>query len=191
MGFIARLLGTQGKGEDPERGMSRLQVASQEQTRRELIAMALRDTLKRHGLAPGCIAAEGVPSVAPGRQRGMHVQLVFRDWQPSLLAYVVALEAAVRGRLERLDPLSPSWIAGVSWRFEPTDRTQWPQLPTAVPGQAAARPRAHRDASPRHGTTAALHRLLQAGDGAFGTDGRPDFSATQPMFSPTQPMARP
>lgn len=182
MGFIARLLGTQRREEDPERGMSRLEVITQEQTRRELIAMALRDTLKRHGLAPGCITVEGVTSVSPGRHRGMHIQLVFRDWQPSLLSYVVALEAAVRGRLERLDPLSPSWIAGVSWRFEPTDRTLWPRLPT--PGLHAVRARTPREAA-RPGATAALHRPLQAGDGAF----QAAVAATD--FSPTQPMARP
>lgn len=108
--------------------MSRLADATREQTRKELISMALRDTLKRYGFPAHCVAAEGVPGSSAGRSRGMHVQFVIRDCTPSFLPYAVAVQAAVRARLLRLDPFSASWVVGMSWRFEPVDTNQWPQL---------------------------------------------------------------
>lgn len=155
---------------------SRLAFATREQTRRELIAMAVRDTLKKHGIAAGCIAGEALEVVAAGRERGMHLQLVFKDWQPSLLSYVVALEASIRARLLRLDPLSANWITGVSWRFEPGQ--QWPQMPS---GKWTAASTAARQAL-RTGTRRSVEKLLESGDTAFGAGARtPDFSPTLPM----------
>ncbi|MEJ8839998.1 hypothetical protein [Ramlibacter sp. AN1133] len=180
MGLVTRLFGRK-RSEAREAGLSHLQIATREQTRRELIALALRDTLKRHGLAAGCITAEALPSVV-GRRRGLHIQLVFRDWQPSLLSYVVALEAAVKARLAHLDPLSTSWLMGMSWRFEPTERSLWPQLP--APELRSRSPPVLRDA------IGAAHRfpkdnLLPAGDDRFQ-----DSIAARPDFSPTLPMAK-
>lgn len=182
MGLVARLFGKTARNHPVEISVSRLAASTREQTRRELVTMAVRDTLKKHGLAPGCITAEGVPGITPNRQRGMQIQLVFRDWQPSLLSYVVALEKSVRSRLQRLDPLSSSWITGVCWRFEPSDPTRWPQLPTTPQGNSvtvAAAARTVRNGS----ATAALEKLLQSGDAAFGGGaGRnADFSPTLPM----------
>jgi hypothetical protein len=184
MGLVERLLGRQGKNDaDDERGISRLQAVTRERTRRELISMAVRDTLKKHGLAGGSITAEALPSVTATKHRCMHIQLVFRDWQPSLLAYVVALEAAVKERLHRLDPLSPSWITGVSWRFEPHDRTVWPQLPTLAPAGARVAPARHADA----GRPQSLEGLLRTGDEAFMATAHGQLAAPAD-FSPTLPM---
>lgn len=174
MRFVARLLGKKQE-ETREPTMSRLQVTTREQTRRELISMALRDTLRKHRLAAGCITAEGVPSHTRSRERGMHIQLVFREWQPSVLSYVVALEAAMKGRLARLDPISPGWVTGLSWRFEPRDPSLWPQLlPTRELADSSQAPGSASDG---------LLKLLEKGDGAFqgGLGATADFSPTLPM----------
>lgn len=78
MGLIERLFG-KGLKASPDQGLSRLQAISREQTRRELMAMALRDTLKKHGLAAGSITPDALSGIVGGRQRGMHVQLVFKE----------------------------------------------------------------------------------------------------------------
>lgn len=181
MGLVARLFGKTPK-HSQEQGLSRLQVETREQTRRELISMALRDTLKRHGLAAGCITADAMSGIVVGRQRGMHVQLVFKDWQPTVLSYVVALEQAFKARLRRLDPLSATWILGASWRFEPRDPMSWPQLPVAGERKVAdvAQPVAVRGRP-----TASVEGLLQSGDAAFRQRG-----AAQADFGPTLPMQR-
>lgn len=179
MGLLASFFGKTRKAPAEESGMTRLQIATREQTRRELITMALRDALKRHGLAHDCIAAQGLPCLTADGQRGMHIQLVWTKGQPALAAYVVAIESAVKAGLRRLDPLSPSWLSGVSWRFEPGDRTKWPQFPQARPRTAAAL----ASSVTVRKSTDAIEKMLQAGD-----DVHRHRRTTHGEFSPTLPM---
>lgn len=182
MGLVARLLrkGRGSEGKEPR--ISRLQAITRERTRREVIAMALRDTLKGHGLPAGCIGADVLPGFASSGCSGMHIQLVYRAREPGLLAYAVFLEQAVQARLERLDPSSPGWIAGLSWRFEPEDRSAWPKPPTAARGGADVAPSRAR-AQP----AVALEEVLHVRDGAFARSGRGDMVPAT-AFSPTLPM---
>lgn len=184
MNIFAHMLrpGRQGDHLDPD-GLSRLQAATRERTRRELVTMAVRDTLKKHGLGATCLAADALPSTTASKQRGLHVQLVIRDWQPSLLSYVVAIEAAVKSRLERLDPLSATWVTGVSWRFEPQVRSEWPSLP--VPGDPVA---ALQPPSVDRARPAAAPPVLHGLDDA-PTPARRARHAPANAFSPTLPMA--
>lgn len=178
MGFLARFFGPAPKASQ-EHKLSQLQESTREQTRRQLLTMALRDTLKRNGLAPDCLTVEGVPGAVAGRGRGLHVQLVFRDWEPKLLAYVVALEHAFRTTLRRLDPLSPSWMLGLTWRFEPRNPLTWPQLPTARERKPA--PMAQPVTVTANSRKASLDTLLLSGDAAFEHRAPVDFSQTLPM----------
>lgn len=59
MDLVSRLFGKHSRKPD-ERETSRLQVASREQSRRELIALAMRDTLRKHGLQPGFSSGDQV-----------------------------------------------------------------------------------------------------------------------------------
>lgn len=179
MGLLASLFGKKQKEPAEDRGMTRLQIATREQTRRELITMALRDALKRHGLAHDCVAARGLTATTADGQRGMHIQLVWKEGQPALAAYVVAIELAVKAGLRRLDPLSSSWLSGFSWRFEPSDRTKWPQFPQPRPRTAAAL----ASSVTVRKSTDGLEKLLPAGD-----DAHRHKQATQGEFSPTLPM---
>jgi hypothetical protein len=159
--------------------MSQLQASTREQTQRQLLTMALRDTLKRNGMVPGWLTAEAVLGSDSGRGRGMHVQLVLREWEPDLLPYVVSLEHAFRTTLRRLDPLSPSWMLGITWRFEPNNPLTWPQLPPA--GQNRRAQMARSATATTASRKALLDTLLLSGDVAFPRRGSGDFTPTQPM----------
>lgn len=100
-----------------------------EDTRRQLLTMAVRDTMLRHGIPAHWISAETVPTLIGNRVPGMHLRLVVREWNPELLAYTVALQRAIQARLIRLDALSSSWMAGVSWKYEVVDDSTCPALP--------------------------------------------------------------
>jgi hypothetical protein len=176
MEFLARLFGERPSA-SKEQKLSQLQASTREQTRQQLLTMALRDTLKRNGLASDCLTAEGVPGAIAGRGRGMHVQLVFRDWEPDLLSYVVALEHAFRTTLRRLDPLSPSWMFGITWRFEPGNPLTWPQLPASRERKAQLAKSVTVTSSAR----ASLDMLFQPGDGTFQHRTAGDFMPTLPM----------
>ncbi len=180
MRFMNRLFGKAMADPQAPR-MSQLQAATREQTQRQLLTMALRDTLKRNGLAVEGLHAEAVPGTVGGRGRGMHVQLVFSDWAPDLLPYVVALEQAFRTTLRRLDPLSPTWVLGITWRFEPRNPLACPQLATARQARLAqtAEPVSVATASRQ----ASLDTRLQAGDRVFPQCASIDFSPTQPMLA--------
>jgi hypothetical protein len=177
MAFLARFFGAAPKPLK-EQKLSQLQSSTREQTRQQLLTMALRDTLKRNGLLTDCLAAEGVPGSIPGRGRGMHVQLVIRDWEPNLLSYVVALEHAFRSTLRRLDPLSPSWMFGITWRFEPKNPLTWPQLPASRERKLA---QVAQSVTVTPSRKASLDTLLQSGDVAFEHRASGDFMPTLPI----------
>jgi hypothetical protein len=177
---MTRFFGTAAKKSPaPVARMSQLQASTREQTQRQVLTMALRDTLKRNGMLVDGLTAEAVPGASGGRGRGMHVQLVFREWAPELLPYVVALEQAFRTTLRRMDPLSPGWVLGITWRFEPKNPLACPQLPAlrnGKPEQAA-----QAAGATTVSRTAFVDTLLQAGEAAFPHRASADFSPTQPM----------
>ncbi|MBC5783815.1 hypothetical protein H8N03_12740 [Ramlibacter sp. USB13] len=122
--------------------------------RRELLSVAVRETLRKHGFPQHWVQPETLSVVTRQRERGLQLRLVVREWQPPFLDYCVALQRAIRHRVLRLDPLSASWFTGVTWKFDPVDESLCPALP-AVASDWAPLP------------------------GAIRT--RNDFSPTQPM----------
>jgi hypothetical protein len=109
--------------------MSVTSVQQRDETRRELLAIAVRDTLRKNGIPASWFATEMVSAMTSGRERGVQLRLVLREWQPQVLAYGVALQRAIEGKLRRMDPLSPAWLAGITWKFEPADDRLCPPLP--------------------------------------------------------------
>jgi hypothetical protein len=187
MNFIARLLGRRPQAQAP--APSAPALTSRDATRRELAAMALRDTLRKHGIPQGWIAGEASPVLTARKERGVHLRLVLRHWHPALPACLVALQKSIASRLNRLDPLSCDWLVGISWKFELADETACPALPQpafwdgapAQPALAAVKPQ-HAAREPAH----ALKRMLAQRDDAFADRARQaaDFSPTQPMLLP-------
>jgi hypothetical protein len=150
-----------------------------EDTRRELLGIALRDTLRKHGIPPHWITLETHAAITANRIRGMHLRLVVREWQPRFLAYTVALQKAVLARLIRLDPLAPSWMAGISWKFDVVDNGQCPALPPASHWQGL-----HGVEATPLVPRALLEGLMGSALGArYGVpaDARSDFRPTEPM----------
>lgn len=177
--FLDRLLGRRRRQPSPVQAAA--PGSARESTRRELVSMALRDTLHQHGIPGGWVGAETSPALTARKQRGVHVQLVLRHWDARFVTYTVGLQQLVLARLARLDPLSREWLVGISWKLEPADDTLCPALPPAGCWDATegARMRALPPAeSPRE----ALQRPFgQDGDAAGAGSAAPDFLPTQPM----------
>lgn len=160
-------------------------TAQQELTRRELMEMAVRDTLRKHGIPQHWVKAETFSSLTASRTRGMHLRLVVREWRPDLLAYTVTLQRAVLVRLIRLDPLSPGWAAGISWRYEPVDDSTCPALPPSAFWSGGVRPEAAAPGT-RARLLAAAAACLERGD---GPEPGPDFRPTEPMLFAERPAS--
>lgn len=161
---------------------SRGSDSQRDESRRELLGLAVRDALRKHGIPAQWITAETFSALTGSRVRGMHLRLVVREWQPKFLAYTVALQKAITARLLRLDPLSQGWMAGISWKFEVVDESLCPGLPAAQYWDSL------RETEPARplGARALLDSLLGADKPA--PQDAPAGSKTD--FRPTEPMHR-
>ena len=196
MGILSFIFGT-GKPQQPAKPpASVLPNATRNATRRELVRVALRDTLVRNGVPTDWVSADAISAITRGREPGLHLRLVLRQWQPDLLAYAVTLQKSVAQRVLLLDPLAATWLTGISWQLSPEDDTQCAPLPApghwkrdvqaepAVPAAVPAPPvLVHSE------RRAALERLMNSGQvpGRKGGEDHPEFSPTRPMFGFTQP----
>ena len=79
--------------------------------RRELLRVALRDTLVRHGIPAPWITAEAVPEPGSGPDLRIHLRLQIRHYDPNLLAHGMALQSSFYKRVELFDPMAAQWVS--------------------------------------------------------------------------------
>jgi hypothetical protein len=164
-------------------------------SRREMLRVALRDTLNRHGIPATWITAEALSSTARnGEQRGIHWRLVVRHWDPRLLNHGIALQHSLIKRVTAFDPMASGWLTGISWQFALPDEAVCPPMPH--PGTWTSEPRAERllahtetiaQATPEpESAKAHLEQLFSIRDADFKLhNGAQD--AAQPQFQKTEP----
>lgn len=128
MQLFKRWLGNQ-KSAAPRAPSQAVATAHPVRTRLEVAQTALRDVLTKHGIPTHWLSCELLPGYTRDRTRGSHVRLVMREWQPTLLPYTISMQRAMLARLVRLDPLSPAWFAGLSWKYDVVDDATCPALP--------------------------------------------------------------
>jgi hypothetical protein len=198
----ASMPGVQPAGANPA---SRTPAESPQAVRKELVRVAVKDTLAHAGVPLDWIRVDPLTTQSPGREAGLSVRLVVLHWDSRLMVHAVALQNQLTRRLQALDPVADKWLMGINWQFQLMDESHCPPLPH--PGSwtsqqdsgAAALDQAPDGGSAdvisgptRIGTQsrsrAELEKLLAQGDAAFR--GKDDaFDKTQPMgFDKTQPM---
>ncbi|NML48429.1 hypothetical protein HHL11_32080 [Ramlibacter sp. G-1-2-2] len=116
----------------------RVQTTVSNTTRRDLLRLVVRDALFRNGIPPTWVVPEVVRAVHRDHERGLHLRMVLKHWDPRLLLHAVALEQDMFGRLQLLDPTAGIWFAGISWQFGLPDASRCPPLPH--PGSWTAAP---------------------------------------------------
>jgi hypothetical protein len=103
--------------------------ASVNSIRKDLLRVAMRETLTRNGIPPGWVSADMLRTNSAKKEAGMHVRFLVRHWEPRLLLHGVALEQDFLQRLLTLDPQAHDWMAGFSWQFALEDTSACPPLP--------------------------------------------------------------
>jgi hypothetical protein len=167
--------------------------------RKELLRLALRESLKHNGIPANWISADALVATATGRQPGIHVRLVMKHWDARLPVHAMAFQQNFETRLLTLDPLATSWLMGISWQYELPADADWPRMPH--PGTWTAAPQAEpqpaplpQDAPPSARpvmirTRAELEQELANDDKRFQPS-QSDFAATQAgSYAATQPAS--
>jgi hypothetical protein len=152
MGFFSKL-----RGATPAPDLSA--------ARRELLRVALRDTLNRHGIPPAWIGAETLVTTSRGAQKGLHWRLLIKHWNPELLSYSVPFQQSLMARLMTLDANAAMWLMGISWQFALPDESVCPPIPQrAWAAEPKAAAQAAREPTAATSAKADLNQMFAARD---------------------------
>lgn len=147
-------------------------------TRREIVLMAVRDTLRKHTIPPNAVVPQVLSSTAGNNGRGVHLRLVVRDLPALMMPIAHSFQVAVKARTCLLDPLARQWLTGISWVIDAADAGS-PSLPAPsywTPELAVRR----EGASARK----RLERMLDSDQAGKGRMPGGDFAPTLPMLYP-------
>jgi hypothetical protein len=142
MSMIKRLFGG-GKAPEPEAApTSELPPAEQAPdsrtfqvdnaqagTRRELVRVMTRDTLRISGIPDGWIESQVLLELGRGGQTFVHLRLVVRQWDVRLLKYAVAFQRRLLDEIHGFDPTAREWLLSVSWQYEVGTTCPFPDMP--------------------------------------------------------------
>jgi hypothetical protein len=102
--------------------------AAQLPTRRELLRVRTRNTMRLSGIPEGWIEPQVL--VEPeGRRTFLHLRLVVRHWDERLLRFAVAFQTRLMIEIERIDPQARQWLLSIVWCFPHDMECPYPELP--------------------------------------------------------------
>jgi len=97
-------------------------------TRRELVRVRTRNTLRMSGIPEAWIEPQVLLEPEGGRTF-LHLRLVVRHWDERLLRYAVALQNKLMTEIERIDPQARQWLLSIVWNFPPGINCPYSELP--------------------------------------------------------------
>lgn len=183
--------------------------ATPRDARREMLGIAFKKSVALRGIPPTWLDAEIMRATSRKGEVGMHLRIVLRHWDPTIVLCTVAFQNDLIARLMSFDPLTDSWLFGISWQFALTDESQCPPLPRAATwAQRTDAPHERSDPAPAEPAAdniliqgaqrmdpgdgdakAQLDKLLAVLDEEYQAraDARSGTQATQPMYLATEP----
>ncbi len=120
-----------------------VEVDSQAATRRELVRMLTRDSLRFSGIPDGWIELQVLLELGHGGQTFIHLRLLVRHWDEGLFRYAVAFQRRLRSEIERFEPSARQWLLTITWQYEVDDQCPFLFMPDAaswgaIPANGAA-----------------------------------------------------
>jgi len=172
--------------------------ASRSAVRRELVQVTLRETMRRHAVPSDWLDVRMLPVVSRKGKSGMHVQLVVKHGQGSLLTYIPAFQSSFMAEMEKFEPRAWEWLLSISWQFAGITSSSGGELPDSRTGWGAT-------AAPAAAAVGAVAASTEASAQAEDDDVEQDLQALfairdavlrepppappQPEFEPTRPAA--
>ena len=92
--------------------------ASRNASRREVVHVVLRDTMRKHGIPSDWIEDRVLSVVNREGVCGTHVQFIVRGGEERLMAYVHAFQDSFRRQLVQVEPRAMDWLRSLSWEFQ-------------------------------------------------------------------------
>lgn len=114
---------TQFHESEPDSGSSQ---PSRNATRRELVQVVLRDTMRKHGVPSDWVECRILSSVTRTGRQGLHVNFVVRKAHDRLLTYVFAFQDSFERELTRYEPRARDWLLSIGWEFQDFDPAEMP-----------------------------------------------------------------
>ena len=176
----------QDSGAGPEADGS----AARTGVRRELVQVTLRETMRRHAVPSDWLEVRMLPVVSRRNKSGLHVQLVVRQGQGSLLTYIPSFQSSFMAEMEKFDPRAWDWLLSISWQFAAITSTSSGEMPSqpdwrvAAPAPQPATPQPEAAQEIEDDVAQDLQALFAIRDAALqvgpAPQDRPDFEPTHP-----------
>ncbi|MGE0329639.1 MAG: hypothetical protein AB7P37_02985 [Ramlibacter sp.] len=165
-------------------------LGSQTHTRRELLRVLTRDTLRYCGIPEGWVDCQVLVVNTRKGETHMHARLVVRHWDEQLLRHAVAFERRLMAEIHRFEPQASEWLHSITWQFK-TDNCpvtempppeSWTGAPVAVSLLDTGGGPGSDDDEPMSELEQDLAQLMAVRDSALAElrSDVPDFAATQP-----------
>jgi len=100
----------------PLAGDATQDFAAEPATRRELLRVRTRNTLRLCGIPEQWVEAQVLLEPEGGRTF-LHLRLVVRHWDERLLRFAFAFQTRLLHEIERIDPQVPQWLRSIVWQF--------------------------------------------------------------------------
>jgi hypothetical protein len=125
MGLLKKLFGA-GAAADTQPASSQFhesettaqQKGSANAPRRELVQVALRDTMRKHGIPSDWMDCRILSVVTRKRVAGMHVQFIVSKGQTRLLEFVHSFQESFWEEIEKFEPRARDWLFSLAWQFD-------------------------------------------------------------------------
>jgi len=98
-------------------------------TRRELVRVMTRDTLRLSGIPDGWVESQVLLELGRANQTFVHLRLVVRQWDVRLLKYAVAFQSRLLDEIHGFDPTAREWLLSVSWQYQVGATCPFPDMP--------------------------------------------------------------
>ena len=106
-----------GPSQSHEGGKAVDQAKVARDTRRELVQVVLRDTMRKHSVPSDWVDCRILSVRSRQRKEGMHVQFLVRQGDEQLLNYVHAFQESFWDEVLKFEPQAREWLFSVAWQF--------------------------------------------------------------------------
>ncbi|WP_158290170.1 hypothetical protein [Ramlibacter sp. WS9] len=94
------------------------QPAASQARHRELIQVVLRDSMGKHAIPSDWMECRILSVATPQGRSGVHVQLIVRQGEESLLKFVLPFQETFWRQLEKVEARPREWLFSLAWQFD-------------------------------------------------------------------------